>query len=69
MSLLVIFNFLVIFFIFNFTISFLANLEDLARYNIVIEIIIIPPGIGEIKITTPKNKNIHKNRFKKNNFI
>ena len=52
MSLLVIFNFLIIFFIFNFTISFLANLEDLARYNIVIEIIIIPPGIGEIKITT-----------------
>ena len=68
MSLLVIFNFLIIFFILNFTISFLANLEDLAKYNTVIEIIIIPPGIGDIKITTPKNKNNHKTRFK-NNFI
>ena len=68
MSLLVIFNFLIISFILNFTISFLANLEDLAKYNTVIEIIIIPPGIGEIKITTPKNKNSHKTRFK-NNFI
>ena len=68
MSLLVIFNFLIIFFILNFTISFLANLEDLAKYNTVMEINIIPPGIGEIKITTPKNKNSHKNKFK-NSFI